>query len=628
MRLKTKSYYLFSGFLTILTLLPLIVKAQPAPSPTATERAIDSLQALLKTDKQDTAKVTHLGALSRQYRTMGNTQDAIETGSTAIKIAERSGDKTFMARAYDNMANVFYYMGNLPAALEDYLQALATSESVQYKEGIASANLGAGNVYKDEAQYAKALDYYLKALQQNTEAKRLKGMSACYGNIGIVYWNMSNYQQALSFYLKALDIDQQLNDKSGIAADLSNIGNVYTQSNDTAKALDNYKKALNLYASIGNKHGIAVLTSNIGDIYLKQKNNKQAEKYFTASVNMAKAINDLQDEKYCYMKLSDLYASQGDWQKAYQNHIYYTIAVDSLTNYNNARRMVSAEMTYEFQKKQAVLKAEQDKKDAIINIERKRQKIVTAFIALVALFIALIALFIFRQFKAAKREKLLAEQQKSMMELKALRAQMNPHFIFNAINSIQHFILKNEPDAAQKHLNKFSKLIRKVLENSKQESIPLSEEIEMLQLYTELELVRFSSKFKYKFAVSDKLSPENIMVPPLIIQPFIENAIWHGLMHLKERQGELLITFDKENDMLSCTIDDNGIGRKRSQELRDEARHQPMGLSITHERVNVLNEAYHLNISLRVTDKTNTDGSAAGTSVKLLMPLNFNKAHA
>ena len=342
---------------------------------------------------------------------------------------------------------------------------------------------------------------------------------------------------------------------------------------------------------------------------------------------MAKSANDLEEQKHDYIVLSNFYASKGDWEKAYTNHLNYVTVLDTLSQRDNTRKIVAEEMTFEFRKQQAAVQADQEKKDIIRAEEKKKQHILIFLFASLALLVALVALFIFRLLRAAQRERLIADQQKSLMELKALRAQMNPHFLFNAINSIQHFILKNEPDAAQKHLNKFSKLIRKVLENSKQEAIPLNEEIEMLQLYTELEAVRFSSKFSYKFVVSPNLNPDNMLVPPLIIQPFIENAIWHGLMHLKERQGELIVTFDRENEMLKCTVEDNGIGRKKSEELREEARHQPMGLSITHERVTLLNEVYHIAISVKVADKTNTDGSAAGTAVTILMPLNFNKPH-
>jgi len=605
-----------------LVLLPAMGQAQKQE--TTSGRAIDSLLTLVKTDKQDTSKVAHLCLLSKEYRINGNIDIARSEADEAVKLAERLGNNVFIGKAYNNIASVYYYLGVYPDALSNYLEALKMFEKEKNSEGISVANIGIGNVYRDKVDYANALKNYFAALDIDTRSNRRRSMSVCYNDIGIVYWNMKDYKQALGFYLKALEIDQQLNNKDDIATDLTNTGNVYSQNGDTAKALDNYKKALGLFALSGNKPGIAILTGNIGEISFKQKKFKDAEKYLIASVNIARSINDLKEQEYDYLTLSSLYALTSSWQKAYVYHAIYASIRDSITHLDDTKKMVSEAMTYEFQKKELAIKSEQEKKDLMAKAEIKRSRVLLLLFIVLALFALLAALFILRSLKAARREKLIAEQQKSMMELKALRAQMNPHFIFNAINSIQHFILKNDSDEAQKHLNKFAKLIRKVLENSKKETIPLSEEVQMLQLYTELEAVRFSSKFNYKFVVNEELNAASIMLPPLLIQPFVENAIWHGLMHMKEKQGELIVTFDKENNMLKCTIDDNGIGRKRSQEMRDAARHEPMGLSITHERVQILNEVYKISIRVTVIDKVNTDGSSSGTRVEITIPLNLN----
>jgi len=516
-------------------------------------------------------------------------------------------------------------MGVYPDALSYYLAALKICTEEKNNDGLATAYIGIGNVYKDEGNYTDALSNYLKALQVNTTANRKRGMAVCYGNMGIVYGNMKDHKQSLNFYLQALGIDRELNNRNDIAADMTNIGNEYEQQASEDTAMQYYKNALELYTATGNRPGISVLTGNIGTLYYKQKNNEEAEKYLSASMSVARSIGDLKEEKQDYLVLSALFSAKGDWARAYQFHVQYTNIQDSLAARDDTKKIVTEAMNYEFLQKQAAEKEEQEKKDVLRKEESSRQKIIIFLVAAIAVIIALIALFIFRLLKEAQRKKLIAEQQKSLMELKALRAQMNPHFIFNAINSIQHFILKEDSDGAQKHLGKFSKLIRKVLENSKRESISLTEEIQMLELYAELEAVRFSSRFHYKFIVHSDLNPLSIMVPPLLIQPFVENAIWHGLMHLKERQGELIITFGKENNMLKCTIEDNGIGRKSSQDMKEQAvQHEPMGLSITQERMDILNQVYKTNISLHIADRTNPDGTSAGTSVTLMIPLSLN----
>ncbi len=202
----------------------------------------------------------------------------------------------------------------------------------------------------------------------------------------------------------------------------------------------------------------------------------------------------------------------------------------------------------------------------------------------------------------------------------ALRAQMNPHFIFNSINSIQLFILKNDTDAAHKHLTRFSKLIRKVLENSKNEYISIAEEIQTLELYIELERLRFSSKFIFEIRVSDEIQAESVLISPLLIQPYVENAIWHGLMHLKDREGVLKIRIGKKGEMLQCIIEDNGIGRKHSLQYKKKTEHKSMAMSLNKERVEIISKLHHQVMSLTITDKTDALGLPSGTQVEILFP--------
>jgi ligand-binding sensor domain-containing protein len=226
-----------------------------------------------------------------------------------------------------------------------------------------------------------------------------------------------------------------------------------------------------------------------------------------------------------------------------------------------------------------------------------------------------------RQLKKEVAEREEVERKIADLKLVALRTQMNPHFIFNSINSIQLFILKNDTDAAHKHLSRFSKLIRQVLENSKHEYIPLSEEIQSLELYIELERLRFSSKFDFKISAENTIDVDNVLISPMLIQPYVENAIWHGLMHLKNRSGELNIMFEKHDNLLKIIIDDNGVGRKNSILFKKNRTHKSIGLSINKERVDILN-SLHNNSSLNITfiDKVGQEGEALGTRVEINLP--------
>jgi ligand-binding sensor domain-containing protein len=211
---------------------------------------------------------------------------------------------------------------------------------------------------------------------------------------------------------------------------------------------------------------------------------------------------------------------------------------------------------------------------------------------------------------------------RKMVELKlvALRAQMNPHFIFNSINSIQLFILKNDTESAHKHLSRFSKLMRQVLENSRHEFITLEKELSALELYVELERLRFSYKFHFTVSKGEGVEPEHVLIAPLILQPYIENAIWHGLMHLENSEGQLLLRIEIHGEMLKCIIEDNGIGLKKSIAIKKDSSHRSAGTSLNKERVETINSLNKSKLSVEFIDKINPDGSPGGTRVEVFLP--------
>jgi hypothetical protein len=250
------------------------------------------------------------------------------------------------------------------------------------------------------------------------------------------------------------------------------------------------------------------------------------------------------------------------------------------------------------------------------------------FVLLVVLALASLVYFVFQkrlkrlQNKADDKTKLA--QQMAELEMRALRAQMNPHFIFNCINSIQHFILDNDKLQAQKQLASFARLIRNVLENSRQDAIPLQIELETLELYIQMESLRFESKFTHSISLSEGVDRVTTLIPPMIIQPFVENAIIHGLLPLQGKNGKLNLHIEKSNGHIKVVIDDNGIGRQEAavRANNKSSGHTPHGINITMERLQMLNSELPSNshTSITILDKQNADGTSAGTTVTLLIP--------
>jgi len=628
------------------------------------ERKADSLSTLLKTDKEDSNKVKHLNMLAQLYQQRGEFEMSLQYANQALTLAQRNDYFIGMAKANSILASISYFKSDYSKALSYYINALKIDSVHGYSMASASILSNIARLYNIQGIFSKALEYDLKALKIAEQSKDKKGEASYIGNMGDIYLSQGDYKNALDDYSQSLELSKELNDNGEEAISLARIGVVALQQKHYQKAIEyflktqtivdrlhneqlmttilgnlgiayaceeNYKDA-EKYCSeaaeraekVGDKIGFVVNTRNLGGLLLKQKKYEAAIGYLTKSVAVADSIKDYEVIRDGNEDLSEVYMNMGQWQKAYQYHLKYSAAKDTLISRDKSKEIGRLEAKFDYDKQLSAKQAEEDKAKELTNAKSKRQEIINLLVTSIALIIALIAVIIYRSLRYAKKEKILVEKEKILMELKALRAQMNPHFIFNAINSIQNFILENDQDGAQKHLSRFSKLIRMVLENSSYENIPMSDEIKMLELYLEFETIRFSSRFQFKIIVDETIDKDNIFISPLLIQPYVENAIWHGLMHLTGRQGEVIIHFELQNNQLKCSIDDNGIGREQSLKLKKDSLHKSMGLSITAERLEIINALFKSKMSVKFTDKINADGAASGTRVELIMPVITN----
>ncbi|MFT3910838.1 MAG: histidine kinase [Ferruginibacter sp.] len=252
-----------------------------------------------------------------------------------------------------------------------------------------------------------------------------------------------------------------------------------------------------------------------------------------------------------------------------------------------------------------------------------------AIVIVILLNFGLSAQFFFRKWQKSIEDKkniqlelLETKQKQAEIEMKALRAQMNPHFIFNSLNSINKYILTNDQVNASKYLTRFAKLIRLILDNSNSREVAVSDELEALRLYIEMELLRFTNKFSYEIKVDKDVSADTIQIPPLIIQPFVENAIWHGLLH-KETEGKLSISVRRTIDsMLQCCVEDNGIGRIKAREMKSKSAttNKSMGMKLTEERINMLNKNSLFKATVSILDLQNEHCEPTGTKVIITIP--------
>jgi len=269
---------------------------------------------------------------------------------------------------------------------------------------------------------------------------------------------------------------------------------------------------------------------------------------------------------------------------------------------------------------------EDSKNKVTINIARQLWQ--RGWFKLLAFLAGLLLIwFVIRYYRGKQKrlQEILENKQKATeSRLQSLRLQMNPHFLFNALNSIQQMILANEDIVATKYLSRFSKLLRAILVHSDKESITLREELEILNLYIELESIRFKESFSYTISVDDAIETEEIKIPTLLVQPFVENAIWHGLMH-KEGHRVLQVTFAEEGDFIQCVIEDNGIGRQKAAENKLPAgsgkKHDSKGIAVSKERLKTLRTPDGREGAITITDLTDADNKPCGTRVTIHFPI-------
>lgn len=230
-----------------------------------------------------------------------------------------------------------------------------------------------------------------------------------------------------------------------------------------------------------------------------------------------------------------------------------------------------------------------------------------------------------RQIRKVEEQKTAFNLELAQVEMKALRAQMNPHFIFNSLNSINKYIWANDQRAASEYLTRFSKLIRLILENSRHQAISLDKDLEALELYMQMERLRFEQQFVFSIELGDDLETEGIRIPPLLLQPFVENSIWHGLMP-KETSGKITVRIEVKGDNLYCMIEDNGVGRQRAMEIKAKkiGNHNSLGMKVTMDRIDMLNHQKNRQSNILFTDLKDENGKAAGTRVELYIPLEYN----
>jgi sensor histidine kinase YesM len=604
---------------------------------------------------------------------------ALQFSEEALKLSQNTYDEELIAKAAYRLGKAYYFKGKYDEALTYYLPAFQYSKeskniklmflldeavlftyhnsgndelTVKHLEEIEShlkyipdtallahIRIGLGYFYRYQELYEKSIFYFLQyqALHK-AYPMSLAVLALSYTHLGYCYEQTGRLDEALECYLDDIVISDRLNLNT---RSYLYMGNIYVKMDSLVKAAYYYKKAVQYYSEKGNVYFEALSALGLGKIYMRLGEYSESLVGFTKAMVSAKwmyenkllyntldkEINNLYMalqvvEKYkeeealnliakIHFQLYQLYKKQLLTEKALDEYILYHQALEKFHQSKQIASVEEIKSRYESESKdqQITLLSQQN----VLNELRARQ---TRYLllGLAGLVILLIVVFIlyFRQ------NKLKAEQKTILLQQKLLRSQMNPHFIFNALSNISNLIDKNDNTLASKYLTRFSRLVRHILESTRTDFIELDQEITNLENYLALQKLRFPDKFDYQIEVDDKIDMEELKIPPMLIQPFVENAIEHGIKS-KNTKGHIEIRFKMNNTLLICEVDDDGIGREKAGKLKIVG-HKSRATLIVQERLEMLSRKMKQDIHFEIIDLETDTNASLGTRVMIGLP--------
>ncbi|OFY47567.1 MAG: hypothetical protein A2W85_12305 [Bacteroidetes bacterium GWF2_41_31] len=537
-----------------------------------------------------------------------------------------------ISKALGNTGQIFIRKGDYEMGFHYFVDALKYRELAKAPpESMAKLTTNIAGLYAYLKDYENSQKYYLQTLLLYEKINDRAMMEIVYGNLGIVEKNLGNNDKAIHYYTLALKLDEELGNEEQKVNNLCNLAKLYLDEGDLDRATLSYHQALALEKMISSKFTLAELHLNMGLIYLKSNQNQLAGKHLLKSLGVAETegMNTLIYK--IEEALSQVYNNTGNYKQAYYYHVSYHNLYDSINNENSRNRLSELQTRFETEKKEKEilsLTAEKTEQKLAI-IEQKsnltRQRMIIFTILLVLFLSAGLAYFLFIRYRLKQKNKHIElENQNLQIESRLLRSQINPHFIFNALNSIQHFVLNNEKTQASTYLIKFANLMRNVLSMSRKEMVSLEDDLETLKINLELEKLRLKDKFDFVFSIDQSIELDAIYIPPMLMQPHIENAIKHGV-EKKEGAGTIRIEISLLDHHLKCVIQDDGIGREKSAEKQKKG-HVSVAGKLTEERFEILKKKRGTHISQEIIDLKDNHGNFIGTRVELIIPFEKDQA--
>lgn len=560
--------------------------------------AIDSLRLeLQKYPPDDTMHCLEMIQLGSAYINL-TPDSALAITNRALVIAKELNWKRGIASAYNQLGATYQMIGEYEKALRNF--EAAENSGFTNNFFLASLELNKATIYAGIEDFPKAISGFSSAAQKFEAINEPEAALIGYTNVGTMYLKKgqfdSLYLNGLSIVSKAIKFKLPLYRAYGLT--------LVAAAHNNFKRFDSARiaswDAVKISKTLNDVRLESQALAALAETYAFEKNYDSAIHYAKRSLALVIPLNILENQAGMYQLLSDVYTAKGDWKDALKFQKQAISIKDSIISIDRKVQLNQQLNKLNFEKEKAI-------NEITFRNQINRQKWIQGSLALFLIMVLLGGYLIFRQFK--KRKVLEMDAQRTGMQLeqrvlenKVLRSQMNPHFIFNALGSISHFIRTHQSELADAYLARFASLMRMVLEQSKQEFVPLQDELEILRLYLDLEKQRVSHPFEFVFEIDENIDINETEIPPLLLQPFVENSIWHGVSHLKDQQGIITIRIGQNNEgMLKAEVEDNGNGRRNTFSSTSNQR-KSIGLDLTAQRLAMLQLSFKQPSYFRLID--------------------------
>ncbi len=546
----------------------------------------------------------------------GDMKDAFALYKQGLDVSRRYGLKDIEGSILSGYGLLYTDVSMFDSGFISLSRALKLFEEIRDTIAIGKIYNGMAHVYLEMGNYEKSQHYLEKTLHMYRSSEQPHLVADVYINMGIIAYVQKDIDRALSYDFKAMQLYEESRDTADICVLYQNIGVNYYSLHKTDSALYWYMRALEKALEANNRNVAAAVQLDIGDLWYGRGDKQKAGAYYEKAMVIARAAGNLQVVYLSRKYISELYAENGRMSDAYRLLQEAMTVKDSLINAEKVKALNVLTSKFEVkqvQDRNTLLQNENDIQK--LRLRQKDTLVYSGFGA--ALLVLIIGVLIIQH------NRLRARQEKMELEQKQLLAQINPHFIFNCLNSIQQFVVQKDTMNANRYLADFALLMRQTLENSKDGIISLRREVDYLNNYLLFEHMRFEDKFEYNITCAPGLDMDGIQIPGMIIQPFAENAIRHGLCNLEDRKGMLHISFYEQGNFLYCDVDDNGIGRKEAERIKESSyiKYQSHGMDITRRRLAIVSKMQGGDYDITITDKVDASGEPAGTKVVIKFAL-------